>query len=552
MLSSFHLLETILEQVGVPRAGARRRAESMAGGVVRHLEERVRVLRATPATLLQTAAAAAIAWLIARDVLDHHNAFFAPIAAVIVLGVAPGRRTRRAVEIVLGVGVGIAVGDLLIAAIGRGAAQLGFVVLLAMAGSILLGGSALVTSQAAASAVLVATVPGSSTQTRFVDALVGGAAGLAVLAVAPLNPARLVRRELAPVFAELTGALDDVAAALEARDLDAARTALARARGTDGVLASLQNAVVMAEETVRLAPSQWHERARIERFARAARHLGFAMRNTRVIARAAVRAVELVPEIPPELVASLRSLRAAVAALERALDDEPGATADVLARVEQAAVAATAALDRGGGFAVDALVGQVRSTATDVLSAAGLEPQAAVDTSARRSPAAEPGYDRDMRKVGVVAAAVRRSPSSPAARRPRAPRWSSRSPTPRSPSAPRRSASARYLRRPQPRARRRATSGSTARRPQDPAREVGDAEGAFTRSASSAPTRRRAATRRARPACCSGSTHRVEQRRHQHGHRHARRAPGPALAAVRAVRTATFVVTNSGTTATAS
>ena len=76
--------------------------------------------------------------------LGHRNAFFAPVAAVIALGLAPGNRTRRAVEIVLGVGVGIAVGDLLITAIGRGPVQVGLVVLIAMSGAILLGGGALV------------------------------------------------------------------------------------------------------------------------------------------------------------------------------------------------------------------------------------------------------------------------------------------------------------------------------------------------------------------------------------------------------------------------
>ena len=68
------------------------------------------MLRPTAATLLQTAAAAAIAWLIARDLLDHHNAFFRADR-----GRDRARRRARqadaehAVEIVLGVGVGIAI-----------------------------------------------------------------------------------------------------------------------------------------------------------------------------------------------------------------------------------------------------------------------------------------------------------------------------------------------------------------------------------------------------------------------------------------------------------
>jgi uncharacterized membrane protein YgaE (UPF0421/DUF939 family) len=86
------------------------------------LQARARALRAAGVTLLQTAVAAGGAWFLAHDVLGHRNAFFAPIAAVIALGISPGGRTRRAVEMVVGVAVGIAVGELLIRAIGTGAA----------------------------------------------------------------------------------------------------------------------------------------------------------------------------------------------------------------------------------------------------------------------------------------------------------------------------------------------------------------------------------------------------------------------------------------------
>ena len=334
----------------------------------------MRVLRATAATLLQTGVAAGLAWYLAHNLLHHRSAFFAPVAAVIALGLAPGNRTRRAVEIVLGVGVGIAVSDLLITAIGRGPVQVGLVVLIATSGAILLGGGALVVSQAASSAVIVATVNASAggvVQTRFADALIGGAVGLAVLAVVPRNPARMVRRATDPLFAELAGTIDDVAAALEAVDVAATMRTLERARRLDELVAQLQNALELAGETVHIAPSQWHERGRIDRIVTAAPHLGFAVRNVRVLARAALRAVELEPAIPPLLVASVRDLAEAVRLLERALE-LGGAGEDVVEAAERVAAAATQSLEKGGGFAIGALVGQVRSTATDLLRALGL------------------------------------------------------------------------------------------------------------------------------------------------------------------------------------
>ena len=56
---------------------------------------RVRELRMTGVPILQAAAAAGAAWALAHYVLGHAHPFFAPIAATIVLGLVPGRRTRR-------------------------------------------------------------------------------------------------------------------------------------------------------------------------------------------------------------------------------------------------------------------------------------------------------------------------------------------------------------------------------------------------------------------------------------------------------------------------
>ena len=325
---------------------------------------------------MQTAAAAGIAWFLAHDVLgDKSSAFFAPVAAVIALGFGPGKHTRRAVEMVVGVAVGILVGDALISVIGRGPGQVALVVLLAMSGAILLGGGSLVVSQAASSAVLVATIVSTShglVPTRFVDALVGGLVGLAVLVVAPRDPVKLVQRASRPVFGELAGVLNDVVAALEARDLGAMERALGRARATDGLLAGLRQALSYGEETVRLAPTQWSERGWIQRYARALPHIEFAMRNARVLARAGVRAVELEPRIPESLLAAIRDLSLATRQLETSLEHD-GSGHGARATTLKAAREATLALEDGMGFAIDVLVGQARSIATDLLRALGVE-----------------------------------------------------------------------------------------------------------------------------------------------------------------------------------
>jgi hypothetical protein len=100
-------------------------------------------LRSAWVAIAQTAAAAGFAWWITTAVLHHTRPIFAPISATIALGLNAGGRTRRAVEMVLGVALGIAVGDVLVDAIGTGPVQIGFVVLLAMSVAVVLGGGAL-------------------------------------------------------------------------------------------------------------------------------------------------------------------------------------------------------------------------------------------------------------------------------------------------------------------------------------------------------------------------------------------------------------------------
>jgi hypothetical protein len=53
---------------------------------------------ATARPILQSAVAAALAWLVATQVVGHEQPFFAPISALITLGLTVGERRRRAVR----------------------------------------------------------------------------------------------------------------------------------------------------------------------------------------------------------------------------------------------------------------------------------------------------------------------------------------------------------------------------------------------------------------------------------------------------------------------
>jgi len=140
--------------------------------------------RSTAVPIVQAALAAGLSWLVAVHVVDHRAPFFAPVAAVVCLGMTLGQRLRRTIELIVGIGLGVGVGDLLISAIGTGPWQIAVVVALAMSVAVLLDGGAVITGQAAVSAILVATLclsGATSGVTRLVDGLIGGATGLLVV-----------------------------------------------------------------------------------------------------------------------------------------------------------------------------------------------------------------------------------------------------------------------------------------------------------------------------------------------------------------------------------
>ncbi len=318
------------------------------------------------------AIAASISWLIAYDLLGHTTTFFAPVASTIVLSIVPGERSRRAVEMVVGIAVGIGVADLIIQAIGSGAVQIGIVVLLAVSVAILLGAGRVLASQAAATAVLVAALPASNQAfTRFTDALIGGLVGLVVLIVAPRNPVIPIRDEVESLLREVAGALEDVARALDQRDPDIATAAIVRANGAGSLGTQFERMLRQGRETTLLAPAHWSSRISVDRYEAAARHIDSATRDVGVLARGTRSLVEAGEAPPDGLAAAVRELAAAV---EGMAGHEPRDTdSDVIERALSAARLANASLAEPHSLAVGVIVAQVRAIAIDLLRALGAE-----------------------------------------------------------------------------------------------------------------------------------------------------------------------------------
>ena len=90
-----------------------------------------------------------------------------------------------------------------------------------------------------------------------------------------------------------------------------------------------------------------------------------------MLARGVVRALRLGENMPPEVADAVRDLAEAVRALRGALDDPDRADA-VRAPALRAAAAATPVLEQTGNMSVTVIVGQVRSTAIDLLRGSGM------------------------------------------------------------------------------------------------------------------------------------------------------------------------------------
>src|SRR5699024_7844351 len=106
------------------------------------------------------------------------------------------KRLRRAFELVLGVSLGVGIGDLVIREIGAGYWQIAVVVFTGIVIASFVDRSPMVAMQAANTGVLIATLlpPGSGgSADRMVDALIGGVIGMLVMAIVPRSPLRAAR-----------------------------------------------------------------------------------------------------------------------------------------------------------------------------------------------------------------------------------------------------------------------------------------------------------------------------------------------------------------------
>jgi uncharacterized membrane protein YgaE (UPF0421/DUF939 family) len=353
---------------------------SFSGRVRHRLRSGIYRLRSVWWQIVQTAVAAIVAWFLAVLILGHERPAFAPIAAVISLGLAVGERSKRVVELTLGVALGVAIGDLLVSVIGVGAVQGGILVALAMAAAVLFGRGDLGVNEAAISAMILMItfqplVTGFPLD-RVFEALIGGGTALVVNALLPINPERMVSTAAHPVFDESVAVLQETAAALDDGDFERAQNALMKARAIDARVSSFKEALSAGRETARAAPTRRRALVHLELYAAAADQIDLIVRYMRILARSALGVVRTGDPAPEPLAAALRELARAVEALAAYLETSEGPEEARWLALNAAGDAAALLREREDltkDMATSAFVDDVFSATYDLLLSTGMD-----------------------------------------------------------------------------------------------------------------------------------------------------------------------------------
>jgi uncharacterized membrane protein YgaE (UPF0421/DUF939 family) len=336
--------------------------------------------------LLQCSVAAGVAWWLAADVIGHKTPFFAPIVAVVCLGMSYGQRLRRVFEVAVGVAVGVFTADLFVHVAGTGPWQIALVVLVSMGLATLLDGGPVLVTQAAVQSIVIAALAPSPGQafTRWTDALLGGAVALVAATVVPQAPLRRPRVAASEVTRKMSELLRRAAASAQDGDVEAAAEVLASARGTESLLRELRSAADEGLSVIASSPFSRQHAAGVRRMVDLVEPLDRALRSVRVLVRRVTVAVGRGEDLPEGYDTLMLELADATDVMGRALAENasPEVGRSALLRV----ATATGEVPRTDSLATETVLAQIRSAVVDLLQVAGMDVDAAVAALPRERP----------------------------------------------------------------------------------------------------------------------------------------------------------------------
>jgi uncharacterized membrane protein YgaE (UPF0421/DUF939 family) len=330
-------------------------------------------LRSRSFMIIQCSVTAGIAWLLASWVVGPRP-FFAAVAAIITLGFSFGQRWRRALEVSVGVALGVGIGDLFVRFFGTGHWQIVLVCMIAMSLAVLLGAGTLMISQAGVQAIIAITLfPNPSAGlTRWLDAVVGCLLALVVATIAPVGPVRKPGRLAAVFLQEVASTMRAAASSLRNDDSEAADDVLEQARRGEVTLDDLDEAAREGVAVVRYSPFLRRRLAEVKAYADLYPALDRVNRNLRVLARRSAIALWRSETVPLSYVVLLEQLAEVVSFMSGELYQQrlPTAARDRLIAVG----VATSKLPIHESLSAVVVLAQIRSMIVDLLELTGLSP----------------------------------------------------------------------------------------------------------------------------------------------------------------------------------
>jgi uncharacterized membrane protein YgaE (UPF0421/DUF939 family) len=253
--------------------------------------------------LLQTSVTAGLAWYIAHDVLAHPQPFFAPIAAAVSLSTSNVLRAQRAIQMMIGVTLGIGTGTLVQGLLGPGTVSIALAALIALLAAVFIGqgyiGQGMMfANQTVVSSILVIALYRSGVGwERIYDALIGG--GLAIVVAVllfPANPLIVLRSARIEVLRTLHSVLTRTGDIASGRRIAAHDWPLPAVDRVHEQLGGLIQARTTARQVVRVAPRRWGLRHAVEAADHQGLHLALLAGSVLQLARAVVPASQSGPD----------------------------------------------------------------------------------------------------------------------------------------------------------------------------------------------------------------------------------------------------------------